>query len=786
MAESIQHASIVEETRHRYLTYALSVISARALPDVRDGLKPVQRRILYTMFHELHLRSDSRYVKCARIVGDVMGKYHPHGDAAIYDALVRMAQGFVLRVPLVDGYGNFGSVDGDAPAHQRYPEAKLKPIADQLLLELRQDTVDMRPTYDGENAEPVVLPAQFPHLLVNGCSGIAVGMATNIPPHNLAEVIKAAVHLIDNSDATTAQLLDKLKGPDFPLGGKVVTDRSSLRKIYEDGIGSIKVQAEWKVEQSGKKEQIVISSIPYGVNKGTLEAAIGEIIASRKLPHLTEYLDESSEKTGLRMVLDMKSEGDPNLIMAYLYKHTALQENFAYNMTCLVPGPDGKPQPERLGLKEILRYFLDFRFDTVRRRFEYDLEQLRKRIHILEGFKIIFSNLDKAIKIIRESEGKPDAAEKLMKAFKLDLEQVTAILDAQLYRIAQMEIKKILQELREKKAQAEEIEAILASKRRLWGVIKSELNELGEKYGDKRRTRMGSDEDMPEFDPEAYIVKENTNVVLTRDGWIKRVGRLASVEGTRVREGDSVIAVAPGSTLSHVIFFADDGVAFTMRIAEVPASSGYGEPLAKFFKLGDQVKLIGAVTCDERFTQLTEKPPTKEDPPGPYLLAITAQGMSLRTPLAPYRIESNKLGRRFARLDEGDRVVLVAVTRGEKNMFLATAEGRVLQFPIAEINILAGAGKGVIGIKLQDGDICLGGTLLSQHVDRMQVETSNGTIQDFRGEKYEVTSRAGKGFEAIKRGGFTRVVPPPIQLVDWDEIEGKKEPGRNGQGTLFS
>ena len=739
MAESIQHASIVEETRHRYLTYALSVISSRALPDVRDVLKPVQRRILYTMFHELHLRSDARYAKCARIVGDVMGKFHPHGDAALYDALVRLAQNFVLRVPLVDGHGNFGSVNGDPPAAHRYTEAKLQPVADNIMLELRQNTVDMRPTFDGKQEEPIVLPAQFPNLLVNGCSGIAVGMATNIPPHNLAEVIKAAVHLIDNADATTAQLLDKLKGPDFPLGGKLVTDRSTLRKIYEDGVGSIKVQAEWKVEQAGKKEQIVISSIPYGVNKGTLEATIGEIIASRKLPHLTDYLDESSEETGLRMTLGIKPDANPNLIMAYLYKHTALQENFAYNMTCLVPGPDGKPQPERLGLKEILRYFLDFRFDTVRRRFEYDLEQLRKRIHILEGFKIIFNNLDKAIKLIRESEGKPDATEKLMKAFKLDLEQATAILDAQLYRIAQMEIKKILQELREKKAQAEEIEAILASKRKLWGVIRAELNELGEKYGDKRRTRMGSDEDMPEFDPEAYIVKENTNVVLTRDGWIKRVGRLASIEGTRVREGDAVIAVAPGSTLSHVVFFADDGVAFTMRIAEVPSSSGYGEPLAKFFKLGDQVRIIGAITCDERFTPEKEKPPTKEDPPGPYLLAVTAQGMSLRTPFAPYRTESNKLGRRFARLDEGDRVVLVAVVKGEKNIFLASAEGRVLHFPIAEINILAGVGKGVIGIKLQDGDTCLGGTLLSDQVDRMQVETSNGTIQDFRGEKYEVT-----------------------------------------------
>jgi DNA gyrase subunit A len=783
MAENI--ASIVEETRHRYLTYALSVISSRALPDVRDGLKPVQRRILYTMFHDLHLRSDSRYVKCARIDGAVMGKYHPHGDAAIYDALVRLAQNFVLRVPLVDGQGNFGSVDGDPPAAHRYTEAKLQPIADHLMLELRQETVDMRPTFDGENQEPVVLPAQFPNLLVNGVSGIAVGMATNIPPHNLGEVIKASMHLIDNPDATTAQLLQHMKGPDFPLGGKIVTDRTTLRKIYEEGSGSIKVQSEWKIDHSGKKEQIVITSIPYGVNKGALENAIGEIIASRKLPHLVGLLNESNEKVGLRIALEIKPDADPNMIMAYLYKHTALQENFAYNMTCLVPGPDGKTRPERLGLKEILRHFLDFRFQTVRRRFEYELAQLRKRIHILEGFRIIFNDLDRAIRLIRQSEGKPDAAEKLMKAFKLDEEQTTAILDAQLYRIAQMEIKKILQELKEKKAEAERIEEILGSKRKLWGVVKAELNELGEKYGDKRRTSMGSGDDLPEFDPEAFIVKENTNVVLTRDGWIKRVGRLASVEGTRVREGDEVIAVAPGSTLDHVIFFADDGAAYTMRINEVPASSGYGEPIAKFFKLGDQVRMVGAVTTDERFVPAETKP-AKGDPPGPYLLVVTQQGLTLRAPLAPYRTESNKLGRRYVRLNEDDRAVMVAVLKQEKTIFLASKTGHVIHFPIDQINVLSGVGKGVMGIKLLGDDICLGGALIAEKSDRMSVQTSVDRVLEFSGNKYDVTSRGGKGFEAVKRSEFVRVLPPPISLVDWDEIEGKKkEPGTNGQGTLF-
>jgi len=786
MADNVQHASIVEETRHRYLTYALSVISSRALPDVRDGLKPVQRRILYTMFHELHLRSDSRYAKCARIVGDVMGKYHPHGDSAIYDALVRLAQDFVMRVPLVNGQGNFGSVDGDPPAAHRYTEAKLHAVADHLMIELRQDTVDMRPTFDSVNQEPTVLPAQFPNLLVNGVSGIAVGMATNIPPHNLGEVIKAAVHLIENPEATTAQLLQHLKGPDFPLGAKVVTDRTTLRKIYEDGTGSIKVQGEWKIDHSGKKEQIVITSIPYGVNKGALENAIGEIIATRQLPQLVNLLNESNEKVGLRIALEIKPDANPSMIMAYLYKHTALQENFAYNMTCLVPGPDGKTRPERLGLKEILRYFLDFRFATVRRRFEYELAQLRKRIHILEGFRIIFNDLDRAIRLIRQSEGKPDAAEKLMKAFKLDEEQTTAILDAQLYRIAQMEIKKILQELKEKKAEAERIEEILGSKRKLWAVVKTELNELGEKYGDKRRTSMGSGDDLPEFDPEAFIVKENTNVVLTRDGWIKRVGRLASVEGTRTREGDEVIAVAPGSTLDHVVFFADDGAAYTMRINEVPASSGYGEPIAKFFKLGEQVRMVGAVTTDERFL-LAETKPAKGDPPGPYLLVVTQHGLTLRVPLAPYRTESTKVGRRFVRLNEGDRVVMVAVLKAEKTIFLASKTGHVIHFPIDQINVLSGVGKGVMGIKLLGDDICLGGALVAEKSDRMSVQTSADKVLEFSGSKYDVTSRGGKGFEAVKRSDFVRVLPAPITLVDWDEIEGKKkEPGANGQGTLFN
>ncbi len=530
---------------------------------------------------------------------------------------------------------------------------------------------------------------------------------------------------------------------------------------------------------------------------------MGAIIADRKLPQVVGLVNESNERDGLRIVLDVKPEADANVVMAYFYRHTQLQDNFAYNLTCLVPvaGDDGseKTRPERLGLKDILRHFLDFRLVTVRRRFEYELAQLRRRIHILEGFRIIFDALDKAIRLIRESGGKAEAAEKLIKAFRLDEEQADAVLDAQLYKIAQLEIKKILDELKEKTAEAKRIEGILASEKKLWGVVKDELAEVAEKYGDRRRTRMGSSEDAPDFDPEAYIVRENTNVVLTRDGWVKRVGRLASVEGTRVREGDAVTAVVPGNTLDHVIFFADDGTACTLRMNEVPASSGYGEPITKFFRLADQVRIVDAVSTDERFVP-AEVPGERGDPPGPYLLAVTAQGQTLRTPLAPFRTASTKVGRRYVRLAEGDKVVMVKVVNDKKtkkdeeeSLFLVSQSGHVIHFLLSEVNVLSGVGKGVMGIKLGKADVCLGGALIGNRHDALVVETAGNRTNEYRRGAHPPTGRGGKGFEAVKRTKFTRVVPPPIELVDWDAVEGKGEDKAkraesngttNGQQTL--
>ncbi|MFO0825851.1 MAG: DNA topoisomerase (ATP-hydrolyzing) [Gemmataceae bacterium] len=777
MAETIETVPIATEVRRRFLDYAMSVVTGRALPDIRDGLKPVQRRILYAMYHDLHLTFDKKTLKCAKIVGDVMGNYHPHGDTALYDALVRMSQGWVLRVPLVHGQGNFGSVDGDPPAAYRYTEAKLTTAAEFLLNELPRETVDTRATYDSTRQEAVVLPAQFPNLLVNGTSGIAVGLATNIPPHNFAEVVKACVVLIDNPDATVAVLMEKIKGPDFPLGGKIITDRSTLRRIYEDGTGTIKVQAEWKEEKLEKgRTQIVITSIPYGIDKEKLENNIASIIEERKLPQLTGQSNESNEKDGLRLVLEIKPGTDPNLVMAYLYKHTDLQSTFSYNMTALVPSPGGKAMVPRdgLSLKEMLQYFLDFRLITVRRRFEYDLRQLKKRIHILEGFAIIFNALDRAIKLIRESSGKPDAADKLKTAFKLDDEQVTAILDAQLYKIAQLEIKKIMDELAEKKKEAAKIESILASEKKLWGVIKGELEELAEKFPERRKTRMASDEDVLTFSEEAYIVRENTNVVLTRDGWIKRVGRLAAVESTRVREGDEVVAVIPGSTLDHVVFFADDGTASTMRI-NVPATAGYGEPITKFFRLADQVKVIGAVTTDPRFTP-AEQPTKGDTPAGPYVLVATTAGNVLRLPLTSFRAESTKAGRRYVKLDASDRVVMAKLVGDETGVMLAARSGHLIHFPVDEVSILAGVGRGVVGIKMDEGITCVGGVLVGGRFDKIVLETEKGTNQEFGPGAIKSQKRGGMGAKPGERTRFARVVPAGIELVNWDEVEGKLKP----------
>ncbi|MCA9116503.1 MAG: DNA topoisomerase 4 subunit A [Planctomycetaceae bacterium] len=769
----IDYVSISDETRRRYLNYALSVISSRALPDVRDGLKPVQRRILYVMYQELRLTEDSKRRKSMKVCGDTTGNYHPHGEGAVYETLVRMAQDFTLRYTLIDGQGNFGSIMGLPHAAARYTEVRLTAIASQLMNELRFQTVDTRPNYESTREEPVVLPARFPNLLVNGTQGIAVGMATCIPPHNLKEVIQACIQLISEPESTVAQLMKFIKGPDFPLGGRVISGRSVLRKAYEEGRGSIRVRGEWQLDREGKKElphRIVITSVPYMVSTGPLMESIGEILATRKLPQLVDIGDETSEESGLRIVLELKPGSDPESVMAYLFRHTALEQSFSYNMTCLIPDEQGVPVPRRLDLREMLQAFLDFRFVTVRRRFEYQLRKLEERIHILEGFAIIFNDLNRALEIIRASQGRQDAASRLMDEFPLDETQSLAIVDLQLYRISQLEVNRIREELEEKQTAAARIRKILASDRQLWKVVQQELEEIASQWGDRRRTGLGKADEVIEYDPQAYIVRENTNVVVTREAWIKRVGRLTKVESTRVREGDSVLEVVPGSTLDNVVLFASDGTAYTLPIESVPSSSGYGEPLSKHVKLGDGVTPVAAVTTDTRFTP-EDSVPEDDSPSWPRLLIVTASGMVIQLPFSLFRQPSTRSGRRYCRLKNDDRVVDVQLISEAETLFLATRKARVLHFRIEEIPALSAAGRGVIGIKLSEpDDEVLGAVQLLRPSDCLRVRSSSDRTLSFGQMKYQVTSRGGKGVRTSQRNTFEEIIKPPIELVDWAEL----------------
>jgi DNA gyrase subunit A len=749
---------IEAEMRESYLTYAMSVLVDRALPDVRDGLKPVHRRILQTL-RDLNLTPGRKHLKSAKVVGDCLGNYHPHGDSAVYDAMVRMAQDFSLRMPLVDGSGNFGSLDGDGAAAYRYTECRLAPPAMELLRELRQETVPMRPNYDGTTEEPSVLPARLPNLLVNGCTGIAVGMATNIPPHNLSEVTRALVALIEDREISTAGLLKYIKGPDFPTGGQVLNSRTELGQIYEQGQGAIKLRSEYKVEEPKKgPASVIVTSIPYGVTKSAVVERIAEVIIKRKLPHLIDVRDEST--TDVRIVLELKKDADPALVMAYLYKNTPLQLNFNVNLTCLVPGDHSEVgTPQRLGLKSLLEQFLDFRFLVTRRRFEFELRALRQRIHILEGFVVIFDALDETIRIIRKSEGKADAAAKLMKRFELDEVQVDAILELKLYKLARLEINIIREELREKQSEADRIEAILKSDKKLWGVVKGELDEVAAQYGTPRRTRVGGAEEV-EFDADAFIVDEDAHVVLTRDGWLKRVRELKDPSSTRLRDGDAVLAVLPGSTRENVVFFTNYGSAYVVKINDVPATTGYGDPAQKLFKFKDGERIVSAMTLDPRAVV----PDT--------LLAVSARGFGQRFALEPHKQVSTRAGRRYARPAEGDEII-GAVGCGDKDIVVvATRGGHVLTCKASDINLLENPGKGVTVIKVDEDDRVIGFLSASHKNQTLVVETERG------GKKFELpadprkaTARGGKGHEIVKRANLV-LSEQPVAIVPLSTADG--------------
>jgi DNA gyrase subunit A len=760
-----------EAAQSRYLNYALSVITARALPDVRDGLKPVQRRILYTMWQQ-SLTADVRHRKCAKVVGDVMGSFHPHGDVALYETLVRMAQPFSLRYPLVDGSGNFGSLDGDSAAAMRYTECRLAPISNEMLAEIEQATVPFRPNYDGTKTEPVVLPARVPNLLVNGTTGIAVGMATNIPPHNLGEVCTALLKLLDNEDIGIAQLCRYIKGPDFPTGGQILNSPEELRQIYKTGSGSIRLRGTWDIgPETRSTKTIYIDSVPYMINKSQLIERIAEVVLSRKLPQLLDVKDLSTED--VRIALEMKKDADEKMIMAYLFKHTPLQVNFAVNLTCLIPTENAEVgRPDRLDLKQILWHFLHFRLEVVTRRLEHELASLHKRIHILQGFEKVFDALDEIIRMIRKSDGKADAAEKIMKRFELDADQTDAILELKIYRLARLEIQIIRTELEEKRKRARHISTLLKDEDSRWTLVRSDIETILKTYGnpklDKRRTTIESDSDEPEYRPDDFIVEEDNVVIVSGDGWVKRQREVKDVATTRLREGDSVLAVLAGSTRASCVFFSNFGAAYTSRFIDVPASTGYGEPIQRFFKLKDGEKIVAALSLDPRAIGDIKPPvrragapaPADGDVPPVHAVAVTSDGYALRFGLEALVEPSTRAGRRYARPAEGAAVVGVAKLTGEEVLIAATAEGRALLCRADEVNYLSGPGKGVILIKLSDEDRVLGFIASAGDRDLLTVETTRGAEQTISTTKYEVTGRGGKGRELLQRGQFTRVVRP--------------------------
>ncbi len=747
-----------EAAQARYLNYALSVITSRALPDVRDGMKPVQRRILFTMWQQ-NLTADVKHRKCAKVVGDVMGNYHPHGDSALYETLVRMAQPFSLRYPLVDGSGNFGSLDGDNAAAMRYTECRLARISDEMLGEIDQSTVTFRPNYDGSKTEPIVLPARIPNLLINGATGIAVGMATNIPPHNLNEVCTALQKLLDNPDLTSVQLARYVKGPDFPTGGQILNSAEELKEIYKTGSGAVRLRSTWEEGPVTKgSKTIFITSVPYTVNKSTLVERIADVALSRKLPPLLDVKDLSTED--VRIALELKKDADEKMVMAFLFKHTPLQTSFIVNLTCLIPTEAADiGRPERLDLHAMLWHFLHFRLEVVTRRLEHELESLKSRVHILQGFEKVFDALDEILRIVRKSEGKPDAAQQIMKRFDLDAEQTDAILELKIYRLARLEILIIRKELEEKRRRIRNINALLKDEEGRWGVVRVEIEEMQKKYGDARRTRISSDEGEVEYTAEDFIVDEDNVVLVSRDGWVKRQKEVKDVSTTRVREGDTVLAVLPGSTRATVVFFSNFGVAYSARIADLPASTGYGEPIQRFFKLRDGERIVAALSLDPRVSG-TIAAKKEGDVPPVHALAATSDGYSLRFSLEPFVEPSTRAGRRFARTPEGAEVVGVSRVTGGETVIAATREARGLLCKVDEINYLSGPGRGVILIKLDKSDRVLGFIASTGDRDLLTVETSRGAEQTISTTKYEVTSRGGKGRELLQRGQFTRVLWP--------------------------
>jgi DNA gyrase subunit A len=753
----IRH-EIHDEMKNSYIDYAMSVIVGRALPDVRDGMKPVHRRILYGM-SQLGVTPDKPYKKSARIVGEVMGKYHPHGDSSIYDAMVRMAQDFSMRYPLVDGHGNFGSIDGDSAAAQRYTEARMSHFSLQMLRDIDKDTVDFVPNFDGEEKEPVVLPSRYPNLLVNGSNGIAVGMATNIPPHNLGDTIDATVYLIDHPDASVDDLIPIIKGPDFPTGARIL-GKSGIREAYRTGQGKIKVRACCEIQETSRgRSQIVVTEIPYMVNKARLIERIAELVKDKSIDGISEIRDESNRE-GMRIVIELKRDANPQITLNKLYKHTALQQNFSAIMIALVDG-----QPQLLNLKEILHEYLKFQKEVVTRRTLFDLKKAEARAHILEGLRIAIDNIDEIIRIIRSAYN--DAKERLMERFGLDEIQAQAILDMRLARLQGLEREKIEKEYQELQEKIAYYNSLLADDAKLMGVIKDELLEIKEKYGDERRTKI--ERDVDDLDEEDLIEDETVAVTLTHLGYIKRVpadtykpqkrgGK--GITGLTTRKNDFVKDLIMTSTHDWLMFFTNTGKAYKMKAYQVPEASrtARGTPAINFLNLMQRERITAVI------------PVKNFEAEDRYLIAVTKKGVIKKTALNLFDTHRQN-GIIAISLKDGDQLIDIKVSSGDNDVILVTREGKSIRFNEEDVRPMGRNARGVRGINLEGDDEVVSMDLVGRG-KKLLVVTENGYGKRTAVSDYKRQTRGGKGMLTYDKSRFdkTGYLIGALCVDDEDEV----------------
>ncbi len=733
---AIENVDIIKESRTRYLTYALSVVTSRAIPDVRDGLKPVQRRILYAMFNNLGLLPQKGFRKSAAVVGEVLGRYHPHGDSACYEAMVRMAQNFSLRYPLVEGQGNFGSLDGDSAAAYRYTEARLNTMALELLGEIDFETVNFRDNFDQTASEPIVLPTRVPNLLMNGASGIAVGMATSIPPHNLSEVCEAAIKVIDDPEVSVDDLIKVLKGPDFPTGCEILNSKSEIKQIYESGRGSIRMRATYRVElekpkgSKTTKKLVVFDSIPYGVDKSSIVEKIADVVVSKKISQVEDVRDESTEI--VRIVLELATDSDEEKILAYLFKATPLQSNFPVNLTVLVPDNSRKGEdkclPMQVGLKQILTEFVDFRLEVVEKKLSFQKRKLEERIHVLEGLESILDKLDEVIKEVRKSKSRSDAVTRIVQVFKLSKLQAEFIVDLRVYQLTRTNLEEVISELSEKRREAARLGKILNSPKLLKNEISTDLKRIKETYGDKRRCKIIKEFDSLEVSEVDLIQDEEVYVILTKDGWLKRLKSTNDPTVTRVRDGDSIFFSSIANTKDLVILFTSLGNAYSTQIYNLTATSGYGEPFQKLFKSGDGEVIISAVVVS----------PDADDK---VISLATKMGMGFATNLKDC-IANKKTGKRVCRLKDKDSLSLVSNVKGDI-CYLITKNAFCLPLVKSEIPVLKPGSKGVQLIKVGNGDELVV-TSFNKKNSTIGLLTSKGETK-VSGSTFSLGKRATKG-----------------------------------------